>query len=77
MLYIISLLINFLTFNELSVSRKQGDHILNIIGFDFRVMREREANFLILKCIEKRYTLFYGQNLELDIHLFVNGGSIN
>jgi hypothetical protein len=37
-----SLLFNSFTSNELSACRKQGEHMLNIIGFDFRAIREKQ-----------------------------------
>jgi hypothetical protein len=43
-----SLLFNSLTSNKLSACRKQEEYVVNIIGFDFRAMREMQ-----LKCIEK------------------------
>jgi hypothetical protein len=49
--------------------------MLNIIGFDFRVMKEKYI-FLILKCIEKRDVYSYRQRLVLPIHLFMDGGSM-
>jgi hypothetical protein len=46
--------------------------MLNIIGFDFRTMRENQ-----LKCIEKDMsTLCYKQRLEVDVHLFENRENI-
>jgi hypothetical protein len=44
----VSLIFNSFTPNELSAYRKQEKHMINIIGFDFRVMREKQ-----LKCIGK------------------------
>jgi hypothetical protein len=46
--------------------------MLNIIGFDFRAMREKQLKVHW----EDRSTLFCGQSLGLDVHLFVDGGSI-
>lgn len=37
-----SLLFNSFISNELSACRKQGEHVLNIIGFDSRAMREKQ-----------------------------------
>jgi hypothetical protein len=46
--------------------------VVNTIRFDFRAMREKK-----LKYIRKiMSTLFCGQNLEIDVHLFVDRGSI-
>jgi hypothetical protein len=41
--------------------------MFNIIGFDFRSCDEREAIKVHWK---DRSTLFCGQSLELDVHLF-------
>jgi hypothetical protein len=43
-----SLLFNSFTSNELSAYRKQGEYMLNIIGFNFRAMKEKQV-----KCIGK------------------------
>jgi hypothetical protein len=43
-----SLLLNFFTSNKLSACSKQREHVLNIIGFDFRTIKEKQ-----LKCIRK------------------------
>jgi predicted DNA-binding protein len=45
--------------------------VLDIIEFDCRAMREAiEVHY------EDMSTFFYGQNLELDVHLFKDGESI-
>jgi hypothetical protein len=37
----------------------------------------REKQFLLLKsALKEKNTLFYGQNLKLDVRLLVDGGSI-
>jgi hypothetical protein len=41
-----SLLFNYFTSNELSACRKQGEHVLNIIGFDFRTTREKQLKYI-------------------------------
>jgi hypothetical protein len=55
-----SLLFNSFTSNDLSACRKQGEHVLNIIGFDFRAMREKQF-FATLICIG-----------NIDVHSFVD-----
>jgi hypothetical protein len=49
----------------------------NATGLDFRVMREKQ--FLLIKTLKvhwkERSTLFCGQNLKVDVHLFVDEGS--
>jgi hypothetical protein len=42
----ISLLFNSFISNKLSASRNQGKNVMNIIGFNFRMMREK--HFLLL-----------------------------
>ena len=70
----ISLLFNSPTSNELSACRKWGDHELNVIGFDSRVMRE--AVFSTLMCIGKiEVHSFVDKFLMLKVHLFEDGGS--
>jgi hypothetical protein len=47
---------NYFIFNELSACKKQGEHVLNIIIFNFRAMKKN-----LLKCIKK-----------IPVHSFVN-----
>jgi hypothetical protein len=41
-----TLFFNSFTSNELSACRKQEEYVLNVIGFNFRAMREKQ--FLVL-----------------------------